>query len=65
MTITFILDDRKWLEKKIRDEFDSPTEIHHFHKYMECIKRARRLGLDELADQMQNDFPYPINNNQQ
>lgn len=58
MTITLIQEDRKWLEEKIRQEFDSPVELHQFHKYMDCIKRARRFGFDELVDEMQKDLPY-------
>jgi len=50
--------DKKWLERKLREEFDEPKEIHNLDEYGNTIDRAERFGLKELAAEMRIDFPF-------
>jgi hypothetical protein len=48
--------DFEWLKKNLRNEFDEHREPYQFDEDLQIIDRARRFGLNDLADSMQNDI---------
>lgn len=47
--------DFEWIARTLRSEFDTPRHPYEYATDMEIIDRARRFGLHDLADSMQND----------
>ena len=48
--------DFEWLAKQLRSQFDEPRHPYQYDEDFEIINRARRFGLNDLADSMQNDI---------
>lgn len=48
--------DFEWLSKQLRSQFDEPRHPYQYDEDFEIINRARRFGLNDLADSMQNDI---------
>jgi hypothetical protein len=48
--------DFEWLSKQLRNQFDEPRHPYQFDEDLAIIDRARRFGLHDLADAMQNDI---------
>lgn len=54
-------DARRWVAKKIREEFDTPAEYRIFQQVRNSnlIQFAELFGLPELADEMRADIDIP------
>ena len=50
--------DKAWIKRKIREEFDTPKEFHNTDEYFQLIEMATRLEFYELASEMTKDLPY-------
>ena len=48
--------DFEWLAKHLRSQFDEPRYPYQYDEDIAIIERARRFGLNDLADSMQNDI---------
>lgn len=48
--------DFEWLSRQLRGQFDEPRHPYQYDEDMQIIERARRFGLNDLADSMQNDL---------
>ena len=49
--------DKTWIKRKIREEFDTPKEFHNTDEYFQLIEMATRLEFYELAHEMFKDLP--------
>jgi hypothetical protein len=54
-------EDKDWIARKIRKDFDSAGSRSHsdFYRYefrLECIERAKRFGLTDLAEELRKDL---------
>ena len=54
-------EDKDWIARYIRLEFDkaeriSGTFLLAHERRMECIERAKRFGLDDLAEELRKDL---------
>lgn len=48
--------DFEWIANQLRGQFDEPRHPYQYNEDMQIIERARRFGLNDLADGMQNDI---------
>ena len=48
--------DIQWLESVNRTDFDKPREAYQKQELVDIIERSLRLGLFDLAAQMQDDL---------
>lgn len=48
--------DFEWLSRQLRNEFDEHREPYQYDEDLAIIAKARRFGLNDLADSMQNDI---------
>jgi len=50
--------DIEWIRHKLREEFDTPKEIHQLDEYGQIIERAIRFEFFDLAAEMKLDLPF-------